>query len=76
MAFLHLETSLHRIHQSRFLRRPEGTHKQLIQVAFFDAQDAQNEFLWLFDTLKQRFIDFKMSIFKMSRRLIMSCQVH
>jgi hypothetical protein len=29
-----------------------------VEVAFFDAQEAQNEFARLFDTLKQRFIEF------------------
>jgi hypothetical protein len=28
------------------------------QVAFFDAQEAQNVFAWVFDNLKHRFIDF------------------
>jgi hypothetical protein len=29
-----------------------------LQVAFFDAQDAENEFAWTFVTFKHRFIDF------------------
>jgi hypothetical protein len=31
---------------------------EFVQVAFFDAQDAENDFAWPFDTLKHRFIDF------------------
>jgi hypothetical protein len=60
MAFRHLETSLHRHHKSRLLRRPEDrlfvlrvirlleTSLPLLrQVAFLDAQDVQNEFIFL-----------------------------
>jgi hypothetical protein len=33
------------------------------QVAFFNAQDAENEFVWPLDTLKHRFIDFTKVVF-------------
>jgi hypothetical protein len=29
-----------------------------VQAALLDAQDAENEFAWPFDTLKHRFIEF------------------
>jgi hypothetical protein len=29
-----------------------------VQVAFLDAQDAENELAWPFDSVKHRFIDF------------------
>jgi hypothetical protein len=32
--------------------------RDLVQVAFLDAQDAENEFAWPFITWKHRFIDF------------------
>jgi hypothetical protein len=82
MADRHLETSLHRLHQSRFLRRPEGTLwvlkaipqlqislKQLRPCFFYD-QNAENVFAWTFDTLKHHFIDFNKVVFKTSRRKI------
>jgi hypothetical protein len=34
-----------------------------VQVAFFDAQDPENEFLCHFDPLKHRFIDFTQVVF-------------
>jgi hypothetical protein len=71
MTFQHLETFLHRLHQSRFLRRPEGRLWDLRAIRLLktslprlrpsrllDAQEAQNEFPWPFDTLKYRFIGF------------------
>jgi hypothetical protein len=64
-AFRHLDTSLYRLQQSRLLRHREGRlrdlHKTLLKqlrVVFFDAQYAENEFAWPFDTLKHQFIDF------------------
>jgi hypothetical protein len=33
------------------------------QVAFFDAQGAENEFVWHYDTLKYRFIKFTKVVF-------------
>jgi hypothetical protein len=30
-----------------------------VRIGFFDAQDAENNFTWPFDTFKLRFIDFK-----------------
>jgi hypothetical protein len=66
MAFRHLQTSLHPLHLSRFLRRTEedyefsGTFAYLkhqlsnfVQVAFFDTQDAENEFEWTLEILKK-----------------------
>jgi hypothetical protein len=60
MAFRNFQTSLHRLHQSRFLRRLEGTlwlhrairlHKTSIKQHqaswFFDCQESQNEFVWI-----------------------------
>jgi hypothetical protein len=35
----------------------------MVQVAFFDAQDAENEFAWPFDTMKHSFIDFIKVVF-------------
>jgi hypothetical protein len=71
MAFPHDEISLHRQHLSRILRRSEGRISffrairlfkhhlsDFIQVSFFHVQDAENELLWRFDTMKQRIIDF------------------
>jgi hypothetical protein len=70
------EISLHRFHQRRSLRRSEGrlrvrrTIRLLktslndhIQVASFDAQDAEYEFAWPFDNLKHLFIDFTKGVF-------------
>jgi hypothetical protein len=34
-----------------------------VQVVHFDAQEAQNEFAWQFDTLKKRFIVFTKVLF-------------
>jgi hypothetical protein len=36
---------------------------RLLKVAFFDAQDAENDFALLFKTLKHRFIDFTQVVF-------------
>jgi hypothetical protein len=36
----------------------------LSHVAFFDAQDAENEFIWPFDIFKHRFIDFTKDVHK------------
>jgi hypothetical protein len=77
MAFRHPETSLHQIHQSRFLRRPDARLwvlkadlkyqlSDFIKFAWFNTQDAGNVFLWPFATLKHRFIDFNKLIFKTS----------
>jgi hypothetical protein len=35
----------------------------LVQAAFFDAQDAENEFALVFNTLKHLFIDFTKDVF-------------
>jgi hypothetical protein len=71
MAFRQLETKLHRLQQSRFLRRPEGwlwvfrgfayfKHhlSEFLQIAFLDVQHRENKFAWHLDTLKHRLIDF------------------
>jgi hypothetical protein len=71
MDFRHHESSIHRLHQSRSLRRPEvrlrvprairllkTSHKQILPSRFFDDKNAQNEFALPFDTLKRRIIDF------------------
>jgi hypothetical protein len=76
MAFRHLETLLHRLHQSRFLRRPEGRLSVLrairylkhhlsgfVQIACYESQDTENEFALHFDTLKHRFIVFTEVVF-------------
>jgi hypothetical protein len=31
--------------------------REFVQVSFLEAQDAENDFAWPFDTLKHRFID-------------------
>jgi hypothetical protein len=71
--------------KSRFLRLPEDrfwpfsylkNHLSIVQLAFFDAQDAQNEYAWPFDLLKHRLIDFNKVVFKTSRRPIMNSQCH
>jgi hypothetical protein len=36
----------------------------IVQVALFDAQEAQNEFAWLFDTLIHRFIVFNTVVYE------------
>jgi hypothetical protein len=72
----HFEISLHRLHQSRVLRNPDGrlwvltpirppktSHKRLRKNRFFDAQDSEYDFAWPFDTLKHRFIDFNKVVF-------------
>jgi hypothetical protein len=66
----HLQTSLHRLHQSRIVGRTEGRLKDIRAISFLetalkrlrsnrflDAQDAENEVAWPFDTFKHRFID-------------------
>jgi hypothetical protein len=65
MAFHHLETTLQRLHHSRFIRRPEGrllvisaipllktSLKRLRPSRFFDVRDAGNQFKKAFDKLK------------------------
>jgi hypothetical protein len=52
MVFRLLKTSLQRLHPSRF----------------FDAKDAEIEFQWPFDTLKNRINDFTKVVFKTVRR--------
>jgi hypothetical protein len=37
--------------------------RDFVQVAFLDAQDAENDFALPFDTLKHRFIDFTKVVF-------------
>jgi hypothetical protein len=89
MEFRNLETSPYRLNQSRILRLPEGrlwilraiclieiSIRDFEQIAFLDAQDAENEFVWPFDTLEHRFIDFTIVAFKKSRRQIMSSPGH
>jgi hypothetical protein len=71
ITFRHLETSLHRLHQSLFqdVQKVECEFSEpfaylkhylsnFVQVAFFDSLDAENEFTWPFGTLKHRFSDF------------------
>jgi hypothetical protein len=36
---------------------------EFVKVAFFDAHDAENDFAWLFETLKHCFIDFTKVVF-------------
>jgi hypothetical protein len=77
MAFRNLETSLHLLHQSRFLGRPEcrlwvlrpfaylkHQSSYFAQVAFFDCQNAETQFAWPSYTLKHRFIDINKVTFK------------
>jgi hypothetical protein len=54
MPLRHLETSLHRLYQCRILIH----FRDFFQVVFLDAQEAENEFAWPFDTLNHRFIEF------------------
>jgi hypothetical protein len=83
LAIRHLQTSLHRIPQSRILRRPESRlnffkvisllknhYRKFVQVAFLDAEDAENDFAWFFDTFKYRFIDFTKVVLKTYRTQI------
>jgi hypothetical protein len=70
MAFRHLEISLYRLQQSRFLRRPEGrllfprpirllkTSLKRLHQSFFCAQHAESVFACPFVTLKHRIIEF------------------
>jgi hypothetical protein len=55
-----LKKSLKQLHQSRFF----GSHhlSYFVQVGLSDAEDAENKFVWPFDTLKHRFI-FKKFVF-------------
>jgi hypothetical protein len=68
---LSTQISLHRLHQNRFLSPPEGRlwfHrafrllktklKRITRVAFFDVQNAKNEFVWTSDYFIYRFNDF------------------
>jgi hypothetical protein len=86
MAHRHLERSLHRLRQNRFLKSPDVRSlifwanrllkhhlSDFVQVDLFDAQDAENEFAWHFDTLKYRFIDITslFSIRSESRLLVL-----
>jgi hypothetical protein len=66
MVFRILDTSLHRVQQSSFLIRPEGKLwilrlnrllKRLRPRRFFDAQDAENELAWPFESWEHRIID-------------------
>jgi hypothetical protein len=70
MAFRHLETSFHRLHQSRFLDVQKTDYEfsgpfaylkyylnYFVQVALVKIQNAKNEYVWPFDALKNRFID-------------------
>jgi hypothetical protein len=65
MAFHHHQKTLHRLHQTRFIRRPEcrlldlsairllkTSFKRLRPSQIFDARDAGNQFEKAFDTLK------------------------
>jgi hypothetical protein len=76
MAFWHLETSLYRLHQSRFLRRPEGrlwllrairllktSLKRHRKNSFFRCPGCRNDFAWPFYTFKHRFIDITKFVF-------------
>jgi hypothetical protein len=76
IAFRHLQTSLHRHYQSRILRHPEIILRVLraiqllkldlsdfVQIAFVDAQNAENDLAWPFEKLKHRFVDFSKVVF-------------
>jgi hypothetical protein len=78
-AFSHLEELLYRLHQSRFSIRPEGRlwdlrASRLLEISlprlrpsrFIRFQNAENEFPWSFDTLKNCFIDFTKVVSKTS----------
>jgi hypothetical protein len=71
IAFRHLETSLRRLPQNSFLKRPKGTYcvlrpNRLLEISltriypsrFFDPQDSEKDFARTFDTLKHWSIDF------------------
>jgi hypothetical protein len=64
MAFRHLESSLHSLHESLLLRHPEGNYEfsgpfdylkhhfcDFVQIAFLDSQKVENEIAWTFGTL-------------------------
>jgi hypothetical protein len=70
MAFRHLETSLQQIHQSRFLRPPEGwlwvlkairlpktSLPRIRPKRFLKASNLENEKEWYLDIMIHRFID-------------------
>jgi hypothetical protein len=59
IAYRHLETSLHRLNQSRFLRRPEAT------LYVLKSMEEQNVFAWPFHTLKLRFIDHQIRLLRL-----------
>jgi hypothetical protein len=76
MALGHLQTSFHRLHQSRFEDVQKADYefsgpfaylkhhsRDFIEAAFFFTLEAENDFVWHFDTLKNRFIDFKEVVF-------------
>jgi hypothetical protein len=83
--FRHIVASLHRFHESRFLRLKDGRLGVLRPIrllesslpllrssSFINSQDAENEFTWPFDTMKHCFIDLTKVVFKSSRRQIMT----
>jgi hypothetical protein len=90
LAFRFFEISLNRLLENRFLLRSEGRlwiHranrllksclKQLRRSRFFlDVQEAQNEFVWPFDSRKYCYIDFTKVVFKTSRSQIMRSHGH
>jgi hypothetical protein len=89
MDFRHFETWFHRLHQSRFLRRPEEDYEfsrtfaylkhhliDFIQIAFFDVQKAQNEFAWTLTPSQIASSTSHKSHFKTFTWHIMSSQGH
>jgi hypothetical protein len=87
MAFGHHESWLYRLHVRSFLKRSEGRLRVLRDIRllktslmrprlsrFFYVQNAENGFVWPYDTFKHHFIDFIKVVFKTSRRQIMSSQ--
>jgi hypothetical protein len=51
-------------------------YREFVQVAFLDVMEADKENALLFDTLKQRFIEFTNLVFKATKGKLWSSQVH
>jgi hypothetical protein len=84
MAYRHLETSLHHIHQSRFLRRPEGrlwVHRaiRLLKTLFprlrpnhfLDCPECKNAFELRFGIMKHGLIDITCCILRLSEQRLL-----
>jgi hypothetical protein len=87
MALRNLETSLNRLHESRYLVVHKADNEisgpfaylkhrieDIVKITFFNIVDAENDFTLHLYTLKHRFIDFTQEVYFTLRRQIMSSQ--